>query len=314
MSNSLATTGNQGMTVQAVISSPATQNKFEKVLGKRAPAFLSSIISAISSNYRLSNADPISIVSSAMVAATLDLPINPNLSFAHLVPYGGKAQFQMGWRGFVQLAMRSGQYQTINVAKVHEGDIRSQNAFTGVMEFNPVSNIDNPLIGFVAYFKLLNGFEKYLYMSKAEIEAHGKKYSKMYTSKDGHWQTNFEGMGKKTVLKMLLSKFGVLSVEMQKAMKYDQAVVQEDGEPLYPDNSQGSKGSISLPEKAELTPEQSFETAKAIHVAEFGEGPADELILKLANEEFKIPFSKWKAEQFEVARKKLEAEIDSKNA
>ena len=154
------------------------KTRFQEILGKKAPGFISSILSVANSNTLLQKADPKTVMNSAVIAATLDLPINPNLGFAYIVPFGGQAQFQLGYKGFVQLAMRSGQYKTINVREVYEGEIVSENRFTGEYEFGTPKS--DKVVGYMAYFKLLNGFEKYLYMSKEELEKHGKKYSQTY--------------------------------------------------------------------------------------------------------------------------------------
>lgn len=215
----------------ALLSTESIKSKFEQVLGKNAPGFISSILSAVSTNPALGRCEPMSVISSAAIAASLNLPINPSLGFAHIVPYGDKAQFQIGWKGLVQLAMRSGQYKTLNVAKVPEGGIKSHNTITGEMEFH--SGVESEkTIGYVLYFKLLNGFEKYFYMSREKCEAHGKKYSKSYAT--GQWTKDFDSMALKTVAKNGLSRYGILSVAMQEAIEKDQAAV--EGEKLiYPD-------------------------------------------------------------------------------
>lgn len=206
------------------------KKRFEEILGKKAPAFISSIISATKSNPQLKEADPNSILSSAVVAATLDLPINPNLGFAHIVPYGGKAQFQMGWKGFVQLAIRTGQFKTMNAAEVYEGELVSWNRVTGEIEIDLNAKKSDAVIGYVAFFRMINGFEKYHFMTADQVKKHGKKYSKSYAKGFGPWVDDFNSMALKTVLKLLLSKYGMLSVEIQKAVQADQAIVKEEGE------------------------------------------------------------------------------------
>lgn len=220
--------------VQTLLQTPSFKKRFEEMLGKRAPAFMSSIISAVNSNSALKQCDPISVVSSAAIAAAMDLPINPSLGFAHIVPYKGVAQFQMGWKGFVQLAMRSGQYKTINLTPVLEGQIKNHNPFTGEMEFTAEAKSDKQ-IGYLLYFKLLNGYEKYFYMTTEQCHDHGKKYSASFKKNFGRWVEDFEAMALKTVCKLGLSKYGILSVDMQKAIEMDQAAVSEDGIPAYVD-------------------------------------------------------------------------------
>lgn len=233
--------------------------KFAEMLGSRAPQFISSVMSAVNANPMLQNATPHSVYGAALMAATLDLPVNGNLGFAYIVPYNSKkrnpatgkdefvneAQFQMGSKGMIQLAMRSGQYLKINVAPIREGQMEIINPITEEYKFSSVKP-DAKVIGYIAYFKLLNGFEKYLYMTNEELLAHGKKYSKTFSKYgSGLWKDNFEAMAKKTVIKLLLSKFGILSIEMQKAQIFDQAVVNksededaeiQDAQVIYVDN------------------------------------------------------------------------------
>ncbi len=156
----------------------------------------------------------------------MDLPINPNLGFAAIVPYKNTAQFQLQYKGLVQLAMRSGQYKTINVSEVYEGEIKNVNRFTGDYEFG--ERTSDMVVGYMAYFKLVNGFEKYSYMTVDEIKEHAARYSKTYQRGDGVWKDNFDAMAKKTVLKLLLSKFGILSIEMQRAQTFDQSSIKSD--------------------------------------------------------------------------------------
>jgi recombination protein RecT len=193
-------------------------------------------VSAVSTNPKLKEADQMSVIQAAAIAASLDLPINPSLGFAHIVPFKGNAQFMLGWRGYVQLAMRTGQYKTVNVTPVCEGELVHHDKFTGEMDFDSSKKVSEQVVGYVAYFRLMNGFEKFLYMSADETAAHGKRYSVTYEYATGKWKTDFEAMSMKTVLKMLLSKYGILSIDMQTAMQADQAVVSNTGEYAYDDN------------------------------------------------------------------------------
>ena len=217
-----------GQSLEVLLNKDNIKKRFEEILGKKAAGFMSSIISATKTNQKLRAANPNSILSSAVIAATLDLPINQNLGFAHIVPYGGEAQFQMGWKGFVQLAIRTGQYKTMNAAAVYEGEIKEYNRITGEIEFDLKAQKSNKVIGYVAFFRLINGFEKYFYMTLEEVTAHGQRYSKSFST--GNWKTNFEPMALKTVIKLLLSKYGILSIDMQRAMEADQAVVNARGD------------------------------------------------------------------------------------
>lgn len=211
------------------------KNKFKELLGKRATSFMTSVLQIVSSNDLLVNADPTSVYQAAAVAATLDLPLNNNLGFAYIVPYNAKqkdgsykqvAQFQLGYKGFLQLALRSGQFLAINEAPIYEGQIKSNNPLTGI-EFDFTAKKSDLVIGYAAYFKLLNGFEKTLFMSVDELKKHGKKYSQTFKKDYGLWKDDFDAMARKTVIKLLLSKGAPLSVEMQKAVITDQAVIND---------------------------------------------------------------------------------------
>lgn len=210
------------------LSSDTVKGRFLQMLGNKTAGFISSIISVVSGSKGLMECDQRSVVSAAAIAAALDLPINPSLGFAHIVPYKGVAQFQMGWKGFIQLAMRTGQYRTLNVTTVLEGQIGKHNRFTGEMEFSEYA-ISEKVVGYLLYFKLNNGFEKYFYMTYDEVFRHAKKYSQSFKQNQGQWVDNFDAMALKTVAKLGLSKYGILSIEMQKAIETDQASIKDDG-------------------------------------------------------------------------------------
>ena len=219
---------------EMMLQSDNTKRRFAEVLGKKSVAFMSSLLSAYNTNSYLQECEPATILSSAMIAATLDLPINSNLGFAAVVPYKGKAQFQMMYKGFIQLCLRSGQYSTMNAAPVYDGQLVSNNPFTGEIKLNADGKKSDKVVGYVAYEKLMNGFEKFLYITKEKAEEHGKKYSQSYQKGKGIWVDNFDAMALKTVVKMLLSKWGIMTVELQRAIEFDQAVV-VDGKPVYID-------------------------------------------------------------------------------
>jgi len=236
----------QLQSLRATLNSQGVKSRFEEMLGKRSASFLSSIISSVSNNKMLASSEPSSVVAAAAVAASLDLPINSSLGFAHIVPYKPKnsrfpvAQFQLGWKGFIQLALRSGQYETINVTPILEGQITKHDKFTGEMEFSS-EYTSKKIVGYLLFFKLINGYRKYFYMTHEECESHGKKYSQSFKKGYGLWVDNFEAMALKTVVKLGLSKYGILSVEMQKAIEVDQAVIKEDGSSFYVDNESASE-------------------------------------------------------------------------
>lgn len=217
--------------LKTMINDERTQKKFRELLGKKAPGFLTSLLNTINGNKQLQQADASSIMKAGAIAATLDLPIDPNFGYAYIVPYNNKgkneAQFQMGYKGFVQLAMRTGQYKKITVSELYDGQFKSYDPITDTLEYDLNDKISEETTHYIAYFKLLNGFEKYFIMSKEEVEEHARKYSKTFNASFSNWKTNFDGMAKKTVLKLLLSKFGIMSIEMQTAQKVDQAVIKD---------------------------------------------------------------------------------------
>ena len=181
-----------------------------------------------------------SVYNAASVAAILDLPINQNLGFAYIVPYNESyrdeqgnwkkrqvAQFQMGYKGFIQLAQRSGQFKTISAAPIYEGQLVESNPLTGFV-FDFTKKMSDKVIGYAGYFQLLNGFEKTVYATVEELKAHGKKYSQTFKTDKGIWVDNFDAMATKTVIKLMLSKFAPLSIEMQKAITLDQGVIKDE--------------------------------------------------------------------------------------
>lgn len=252
----VATVGNQSLTVKTLFAKDEVKTKFQELLGKRAPQFITSVLQIVASNNLLSKADPYSVYHSAAVAAVLDLPLNPNLGFTYIVPYNQKyqedgqwktkqvAQFQMGYKGFKQLALRSGQFIRMNATDIREGEIKKHNRLTGEIDFQWIEDYEarkkTKVVGYVSFFELVNGFTQTFYMSVGELEAHGKKYSQTFKKDMGLWKDNFESMCLKTVTKLNLSKNAPLSVEMQKAVVVDQAVI-NDAEALdvtYTDNDQ----------------------------------------------------------------------------
>ncbi len=212
--------------LQGYFNNDTVKKNLQAMLGQKAQGFATSVLSVVSNNRLLQNAEPRSVYTSAMVAASLDLPINPNLGFAAIVPYGRQAQFQIMTRGLVQLAIRSGQYAKITNAIVHKGELVKYDPFRDEYEFDATKKESDEVIGYMAYFRTTSGFEKYFYMTRDEAMAHGRKYSKAFST--SVWSTDPDAMCLKTVLKLLLSKFGILSIEMQRAIKFDQGVVKGD--------------------------------------------------------------------------------------
>jgi recombination protein RecT len=196
--------------VVALIRGDKIQQMVHERLGKRAGQFTTSLISLVNANKNIAECNPITVIQAALTAASMDLPINQNLGFAYIVPYKNhgkmEAQFQMGWKGFVQLAQRSGKFKTINTTDVRESEVKTRDRMTGELEFNWIADDaerkKQPVIGYLAYFKLLNGFNKSLYMTKAEVEAHAGRYSQAYKAKGkssfkSPWETDFDLMAQK---------------------------------------------------------------------------------------------------------------------
>lgn len=209
--------------IKGLMNTPTMKRKFEEVLKEKSDSFMASVLNLVSNDAYLSSVEPMTIVASAMVAASLDLPVDKNLGYAWLVPYKGKAQFQLGYKGYIQLAQRSGQYKALNVIEVYEGEVGSWNRLTESFEFNQEGRLSNNVVGYVGYFELLNGFKKTVYWTKQEIELHKQKFSKS----DFGWKKDYDAMAKKTVLRNMLSKWGILSVEMQKASVTDETILKE---------------------------------------------------------------------------------------
>lgn len=233
----------------ACISNEATQQYLQQVLHEKKSSFTNNIIALVSNNASLQECQPMSLIYASLKATALDLPLDPNLGFAYIIPYKNNkkgvtdAQFQIGYKGFIQLAIRSGQFLLINVTDIRDGELQGENLLTGEMTFSRVPNREQkPVIGYAAFFKLTNGFSKTLYMTVGEVKAHAGRYSQTFSSKldyirsSSKWTTDFDAMAKKTVLKLLLSKYAPLSVEMQNAIQNDQAVIDDQGDAQYLDN------------------------------------------------------------------------------
>ena len=224
----------EAKTLKGMLEMPAYKNKFNEMLGKKAAGFMSSIIAVANNNKLLAKAEPSTVIGAAAQAAMLDLPINQSLGFAYIVPYKGAAQFQLGYKGYIQLAQRSGQYVDIGAKTVFEGELEYENRLLDKFKFG--ERTGDKVIGYLAYFRLTNGFEKMLFMELDEMIAHAKKYSKSYSGGTEKWGlAEFDVMAEKTVLKRLLSKYGPLSIEsiqMSQALSNDGGVISmnKDGE------------------------------------------------------------------------------------
>jgi recombination protein RecT len=225
---------NDKLTIAKMVHDKGFVDRAQETLGDGAQQFLSSVLTLTNSNKGLQDLDPIKLYNTCLMAAALKLPFNHNLGQAYIIAYKGEPQLQIGWKGFVQLAQRSGQFKTIGVTAVHENEINGINPLTGEVLFDFKMEKTGKVVGFMAYFQLLNGFEKNLYMTVAELEKHAGRYSQTFKAKKGVWVDNFEAMASKTVIKLLLSKFAPLSInsDLAKAIEIDQA----DGDGEYSDN------------------------------------------------------------------------------
>lgn len=230
--------------VKEFMALPSTVKRVEELLGNRSSQFMTSVSSMVGADDKLAKCEPVSLFMAALTAAALDLPINKNLGFAHIIPYQNnsagvtEAQFQMGWKGFVQLAQRTGQYKSIAATAVYEGQLLKEDPLRG-NTYDWDARVSDKVIGYVAVFVLTTTFEKELYMSLEELTKHADKYSKAYNHGKGFgpWKDNFEAMALKTVIKLLISKWGPMTVEspLARAIQDDQAVIKEDGKHNYID-------------------------------------------------------------------------------
>lgn len=238
--------------LKSILNAPSVVEQFQNALAKNAPTFIASVIDLYNGDNKLQLCEPKQVVMEALKAAVLHLPINKSLGFAYIIPFQNSKKddkgnwikvyepvFQMGYKGFIQLAMRTGQYRTLNADVVYEGELRKVNKLTGEIAFDGEKKSDK-VIGYFCYFELMNGFSKTLYMTVEQMAAHAKRYSKglkaettverllnlanlpvLPDSKTVGWMGNFHGMGIKTVIRNLLGKYGYLSVEMQQAIADD---------------------------------------------------------------------------------------------
>ncbi len=237
--------------LKSVLNAPSIQEQFRNAMGENSSGFIASIIDLYNSDTALQQCAPQKVVMEALKAAVLKLPINKSLGFAYVIGYNNSVKlsdgswekemiptFQLGYRGYVQLAMRTGQYRTINADVAYEGEVRTVNKLTGEIAFDGVKKSDK-VVGYFCYFELLNGFSKTLYMTVEQMAKHAKKNGKGVpatttieklislaniesTIKGVGWLGNFNAMALKTVIRLLLSKYGFLSIEMQSAISSDE--------------------------------------------------------------------------------------------
>jgi len=227
---------------KALMSTPQMKKKFTDILHEKSDSFMGSLMTLVGGDNYLSQAEPMTIIASALKAATMDLPIDKNLGYAYVVPFNryekkgknwithNEAQFILGYKGYIQLAQRSGQYKALNALAIYEGQLIDWNPLTEEFTFDYKGKVSDEVIGYVGFFELLNGFKKTVYWTKQEIESHRIKNSKNKDKEklSGAWVDNYDSMAIKTVLRNLLSKWGLLSVEMQTAITSDEKVFRVD--------------------------------------------------------------------------------------
>lgn len=232
-------------------------NVIEKKDMKR---FTASIVSAVQTTPALADCTNRSILSAALLGESLKLPPSPSLGFFYMMPFKNnkthttEASFLLGYKGYVQLAIRSGQYSKIVASEVKEGEIKGFNPITEEFELSPVTDMVEreklPVVGYYAMIELTNGFRKELYWSKEKMEAHATQYSQGYRSDKKNrtaytfWSKDFDGMAKKTLLRQIISKWGIMSIEMERAFTADMAVIDDDGQYRYPDNEIDIKADV----------------------------------------------------------------------
>ena len=260
MANEVAKVEPKKMGIAGFLAQEAIKQNVESVVGiKDSQRFISSVVSAVQTNPQLSDCTNASILSAALLGHSLNLPQSPQIGMFYMVPFKNKkkvkdangkettvevneATFQLSYRGMLQLAMRSGQYKLMNVTDIREGELVSYNPIEDVYEFKVETDIAKreklPIIGYYSFFEMVNGFRKGIYWSKEQVDAHAKRYSASYRNgwSSSLWKTDFDAMAKKTMLRQLISKWGIMSVDMERAYEGDQAVIREDGTPDYIDN------------------------------------------------------------------------------
>jgi len=241
--------------VSSFLTSDAVKNKVNSIIGdqKRGSKFISSLVSAVNQNPALASCEAGSLVNSALLGEALNLSPSPQLGHYYIVPFKdnsigmAKATFQLGYKGYIQLAMRSGQYKKLNVLSIKSGELIKFNPLNEEIEVKLIEDDDiretTDTVGYYAMFEYVNGFRKMMYWSKKKMEAHATKYSQGYRMdlKKGtswtFWSKDFDGMAYKTMLRQLISKWGIMSIEMEKAYESDMGVIHDDNSVEYVDNA-----------------------------------------------------------------------------
>lgn len=281
VNNSLVKSKKTNLT--AYLTSDAVKSQINKVIGgANGDRFVSSIISAVQANASLKDCTSPSIVSAALLGYSLKLSPSPQLGQYYLVPFYNRkkglseAQFNLGYKGYIQLALRSGQYKKLNVLAIKEGELINYNPLDEEIEVKLIDDEEErenaKTIGYYAMFEYLNGFKKTMYWSKAKMESHALKYSQGYKAKKGYtfWEKDFDSMAYKTMLRQLISKWGIMSIDMQSALDSDMGVIKEDGTVDYVDNV--TEESVENNVVADTTTEEVKEDKKAAAKTENNNG------------------------------------------
>lgn len=221
--------------LKSVMDAPSVQQQFQNAMEENSGIFVASLIDLYASDTYLQKCEPSLVVMEALKAATLKLPINKSLGFAYIVPYKGVPQFQLGYKGMVQLAMRSGIYKHMNADIVYEGELLGADKLTGGIDLTGQKKSDT-VVGYFAYMETTNGFRKTMYCTIEDMKKHGKKYSASYSRSNSPWQKEFDAMATKTMLRMLLGKYGLMTVDMADGMAADNTEGHEDD---YQGNANG---------------------------------------------------------------------------
>ena len=208
--------------MNAVLNTDATKKLLENTCKENAGSFAASVLDLYSTEKSLQSFKPGDVFRECLKAASLKLPISKQLGFAYIVPYKGIPSFQIGYKGLVQLAQRTGAYKYINAGAVYEGEFKGSDKLSGAVDISG-EKISEEIVGYFAYIETINGFSKALYWTKEKVISHAQKFSKSFQQGAAIWKENFDEMAQKTVLRNLLSKWGVMSVEMVKAMDDDRA-------------------------------------------------------------------------------------------
>ncbi len=242
--------------MKVILDSKSTQKLLQNSLKENAGAFTASVLELYKSDSNLQMCDAGAVFAECLKAVALKLPISKQLGFAYIVPYKGVPQFQIGYKGMIQLCLRTGKYKCINADVVYDGEFRGADKLTGYVDLNG-EKISNKIIGYFAYIETTDGFKKAVYWSTEKVREHAKQHSKSYGS--GAWQTNFDEMAIKTVMRNLLSKYCLMSTEIENALQAENAPAEEiDYKPLKNENTEIDINVSSTEQKAEI-PAETFE-------------------------------------------------------